>query len=266
MSDQNTSSISNYYQAFSAFLKNGDVDDLTEFVSAESREISRSYLQIYRNGFLKTSIEAIRNNFPVTSSVLTEEPFLAMARLYVNNHPPKIGTLTGYGEHVHEILDKQFDNKAASDIAKLDYAWLSSLNSAYSPPLSAERIQQLDQEGVEVADLNVQLSKSSLLTYLEYDVFELWQDLKLNQSTDADLKTKTVTTSLNSTLSTILFWQFEGEVIARSLDDDERVLLESIQSGKTLGEATEMTFELYPSADIPTIFSNLLSYHILTEV
>ena len=112
-----------YASAFARYLRTGTVGALSGFC-AEDADVAR--LRVYRNGFLKACIDALRANYTSVEHVTGEERFAALARPFVEANPPGTASLVEYGEdfprHVRDTRDVHGLDWLAS-FAALDRAW-----------------------------------------------------------------------------------------------------------------------------------------------
>ena len=119
-----------YTGAFTRYLRTGTVGALSEFC-AEDADLSR--LRVYRNGFLRACIEALRASYPSVERLVGEERFPALARPYVEAHPPRTASLVEYGEDFPRFVEN------ARDMHGLDYlASFAALDRAWSDVYFAE--------------------------------------------------------------------------------------------------------------------------------
>ena len=119
-----------YTAAFARYLRTGAVGALSGFCAGDA-DLSR--LRVYRNGFLKACIEALRASYPSVERLVGEERFPALARPYVEAHPPRAAGLVEYGEDFPRFIED------ARDAHRLD--WLASfaaLDRAWSEVCFAE--------------------------------------------------------------------------------------------------------------------------------
>ena len=112
-----------YVNAFSHYMGTGSTDALSEFC-AEGADHSR--LRVYRNGFLRSCIEALRASYPSVERIVGAERFPALARPFVEANPPSTASLVEYGEHFPHFIDDarevhRLDHLAS--FARLDRAW-----------------------------------------------------------------------------------------------------------------------------------------------
>ncbi len=83
-----------YTAAFSDFMKTGNHAALGKFCEPDA---SMGFFDVYRNGYLRTAIEALAANFPVVETMVGTEYFKQLARAFVSEFPPTTSSLTGYG-------------------------------------------------------------------------------------------------------------------------------------------------------------------------
>ena len=112
-----------YTAAFARYLRTGAVGALSGFCAGDA-DLSR--LRVYRNGFLKACIEALRASYPSVERLVGEERFPALARPYVEAHPPRAAGLVEYGEDFPRFIEDARDTHRLdwlASFAALDRAW-----------------------------------------------------------------------------------------------------------------------------------------------
>jgi len=112
-----------YTGAFARYLRTGTVGALSDFCDADA-DLSR--LRVYRNGFLRACIEALRANYPSVERLVGEERFTALARSWVQAHPPGAASLVEYGDGFAQYMDDTRDTHGLdwlASFAALDRAW-----------------------------------------------------------------------------------------------------------------------------------------------
>lgn len=112
-----------YTGAFARYLRTGTVGALSDFCAGDA-DLAR--LRVYRNGFLKACIDALRASYPSVEGATGEKRFAALARPFVEADPPGTAILVEYGEgfpqHVRDTRDVHGLDWLAS-FAALDRAW-----------------------------------------------------------------------------------------------------------------------------------------------
>lgn len=255
---ESTQDLALFYESFADFFATGDAKKISSFIDQDTRNYSEKILLVYRNGYFKSSIDALKKTFEVTLKVLGNEVFSAIARAYVLQYPPRQGSLVRYGEQFPEFLLAQHSKLYIGALAKLDQAWINTLNARQVVGLTAERVTELNDQGYDIFDLNVALTDKGCLIELEFQVFELWEKIKYVEDI-------TAINDVPHDTNSILLWQNDNKVNARMLLAEEAEFFNQIALKKTLGESATHVQNLYPNANIIELFSNLLENGLLIE-
>ncbi len=253
MSDEQ---LSDFFGSFSSFLKSGEFGELSEnFLTEESKKINQ-YLAIYRNGFVKASVEALKNSYPVVVNMLGEDYFMGLARTYAVNNPSSTGTLVGYGEGFSEYLVQNSKLPYISSVARLDKAWLQTLNSVDDQPLTAEDLAEISESGGDIDQLELSLNGSVSVMENDYQIFDLWVQIKSGNDIQSQVE-------INNQKETLLFWKQGLEVRAKVLSDSELLFIDLLNSGNKLGAIAEQITARFGDEEVSETFSNLLVSGIL---
>ena len=119
-----------YTTAFARYLRTGTVGALSDYCGENADPVR---LRVYRNGFLRACVEALRAGYPSVERLVGEERFPALARPYVEAHPPRVASLVEYGEDFPRFVED------ARDTHRLDYlAAFATLDRAWSEVWFAE--------------------------------------------------------------------------------------------------------------------------------
>ncbi|SFG40948.1 DNA-binding domain-containing protein [Neptunomonas qingdaonensis] len=272
-------SVHHYIDAFTRYLRSGDASAMGHFCE-NSDHIKR--LAVYRNGFYKGCVDALAANFPVCQKLLGSESFRNVARLYVDLFPPQQGTLVGYGQSFPGFLADFMSQQGAAepslrsllslnakasaslnlaDIARLDYAWLTSLMSADSDKtLTAENATILMEQGHDLARARVRLNASVLLLSVGSGSLSEWISLKIPNNDEG------AQNSESSAAGFVMFWRVQGAVQARALSLAEVALMQALQGegkGRLLGEAFDAALEVDENFEVSDVFSACLQNELL---
>ena len=280
-----------YTSAFSGYLRTGTVGALSRFCG-EGADLSR--LRVYRNGFLKACIEALRANYPSVERLVGEERFPALARPYVDAHPPCAAVLVMYGEDFPRHVDDwrhthQLD--ALASFAALDRAWtevhfseddpaedvssggMSRDAGAHSDPAGrpAHRVRAVSEPAMskaaaptaEVPDdaealmnLRARLSPWVRLVSLDYRVLDVWSQLR-----QGGLGRQT---EIPRTPQRVLIWRSGAEMLYRDLAPPEHTFIAGVAAGRPFGEAAGAALDVDAAFDLVAAFASLLHHHMLT--
>jgi hypothetical protein len=96
---------------------------------------------VYRNNVFVGLIEALERRYPVCRTLVGEEFFRAMARLYVELSPPRSPVLLTYGSDFAEFVET-FPPAASlpylADVVRLENALVAAFHARDAEPLSTE--------------------------------------------------------------------------------------------------------------------------------
>ncbi|MEX2326481.1 MAG: DNA-binding domain-containing protein, partial [Pseudomonadales bacterium] len=170
--------LSGYMAAFVAYLNHGDTREIESYVESAG---NLDYLKVYRNGYLKTCVDALSQNYPTLLAVVGNDYFQVLARHYVEEYPPGRHTLVGYGESFPAFVDDTREHHGLvylSDFARLDHAWLASYFSADESPLTSEQVSQYTTAGHDIAAFTPCLCSHANLVQLRHAVVGVWVELR----------------------------------------------------------------------------------------
>lgn len=261
---------SNYTDAFEQFMQTGERDSLDAYLEGER---PAAFLSVYRNGFMKASIGALQSNYPTLVKLWGEDYFSQVAAAYVNVAPPVAATLVGYGfdrEQESETLSftdfmkNQFPDIVEQfpymfDVCHLDQAWLEALNENGESFLTLEYVQELISQGADLAELPIALVDSSRIANLEFDIFELWGQLRfgeISENQNIDLKEH---------VNSVVFWQRDLQVQARPLIASEAVFMRNFKESADFDMANNQALASDEDFDVSTIFADLLNAQLLQQ-
>ena len=245
-----------FFNQFSAFMKDGNHRNLESFLDNKEN----SYLlDIYRNGFFKSSIESLKSNFPTVLSLVGEEFFDNIAAKFVSEAPPSNVALMNYGENfIDYLLNSLKDLDYIHEFAKLDWHWLQCLNGSDDQAMDVEQFQQLIAQHDEIDSLPIGLISSMIPLTLNYPILDLWRQLK--QATISEQQ------ELYPKQQFIMLWKISGQVQGKALTDSEWTFMQKFYESQSLSVAAEAAFSENPEFDMSQIFSQLLENQLLKQV
>ena len=277
-----------YTGAFARYLRTGTVGALSGFCAAGA-DLSR--LRVYRNGFLRACIDALRANYPSVERLAGEERFPALARPYVEAHPPGTASLVEYGEgftqHVRDTRAMHGLDWLAS-FAALDRAWTevyfseddgveaappssvsgkagapSSLRGARSGDLRAPSARVTSVPAADVpsdaealTNLCGRLSPRVRLVSLEYRVLDVWSRLRQGEpGQQAEIRRMP---------RQVLIWRSGAEMLYRDLAPPEHAFIAGVAAGRPIGEAAGAALDIDAQFDLVATFASLLHHRMLS--
>ena len=252
-----------YTAAFSRYLRTGTVDALSEFC-ADGAELDR--LRVYRNGFLRACIDALRANYPSVERVTGEERFPALARPFVEANPSVTASLVEYGEgfpqHLCDTRDMHGLDWLAS-FAALDRAWTEVYfaeddNIAADPPgrdSGAFPGPGVPADAEALMNLRGRLSPRVRLLSLEYRVLDAWSRLREGERGPG--------VELRHAPQQVLVWRSGAEMLLRDLAVPEHAFIAGVAAGRPCEEAAGAALALDAEFDLVAAFASLLHHRML---
>lgn len=248
-----------YFKDFSAYLRSGDSACLNRvFPQAPDLKVAA----VYRNGFLRSCVDALRASYPVVELLVGEDYFGKLAVGYIEMHPPRRSTFVGYGERFPLYLENRLNAHQLpylSDFAVLDRAWIAAYFAQDSRLLDEEQLERWQQGGNDISEICCELPASAALLTLNYDISSLWLKLK-SGSKPSNI------TRLNPVAQRLLIWRDKMDQInIRVLNTAEFSFLASLRGGSSL--ITAATSAIEQQSDFPVLgfFSELLDADVLAS-
>ena len=245
-----------YFEAFEDFLGTGNPDRLAAFTDVDTNP---AFLDVYRNGYFKTCIDALAASYPVVSALVGEDYFRRLARAYVEENPPTTGTLVGYGSDFAEFLrsaTRQHGLAYLPDAATIDEAWLRSYFAEDAVALTPADVESMATQGVDVSTVRVSLTPPTRLVSLSHHIVETWISIREQGALTSEVK-------LHEGDNFAMLWRLEGRIHIKPLDPGESVFLTTLAGIETLEAAANSAFEIDESFDLATTFAALLQNHTL---
>jgi len=246
-----------YFDDFSAYLRSGDTAHLAE-VFPQADDLN--FAAVYRNGYLKGCIDALRASYPVVDRLVGEDYFNFMAGAYVELHPPAHSSFAHYGDHFPDFVAAQVSQHQLSylaDCACLDQAWLRAYFAPDSILLSAMDVEQWQAQGNDIAELGVCLPQSVQLLHSTHAISTLWSLLKSGEDPAEGLMITPVAESQ-------LAWRDAQDAVnVRVLNDAERAFITPLLDGADLGAAATQALQLDAEFPVIDFFSELLDSDLL---
>jgi hypothetical protein len=106
---------------------------------------------VYRNNVYATAVDALAENFPAVQRLVGEEFLRAVARAYLDVHPPRSPILVRLGDRFANFLDT-FPPAAAvpylGDVARLEQARIDAYHAADADPMPISALAEFPAEAV----------------------------------------------------------------------------------------------------------------------
>jgi hypothetical protein len=206
---------------------------------------------VYRNNVFASLAGCLAARFPVIARLVGEEFFSAMARVFVERHPPTSPALFEYGGDFPSFLASFPPAKALPylpDVARLEWHIATSYHAADAQPVDATALGQLGDEALEVAHV---LHPSCAIVLSDYPIFSIWQ------TNTRDEVVQHVDASAGSEAVLIVRPHFNVEVVR--LDTAIYAFTAALAAGHALELAAEIATELDSSFDVGEALQTLFS-------
>lgn len=132
---------------------------------------------VYRNNVVVGLIDALADSFPVTQALVGEEFFRAMARVCVQEHPPRTRVLTWVGEAFPEFVES-FPPAAMlpylPDMARLEMLRIRAYHAADRAAADMGVIGRAFADPAALPELRLTLHPSVQVLQSQFAVFSLW--------------------------------------------------------------------------------------------
>lgn len=131
---------------------------------------------VYRNNVFHSLVDAVAARFPVVERLVGTEFFRAMAREFVERHPPQSPALFEYGGEFPGFLEafEPVEQLAyLPDVARLEWARNVAYHAADAAPLTGDAFGALAPEAMGNAVLH--LHPSAHLVASAYPIVTIWE-------------------------------------------------------------------------------------------
>jgi hypothetical protein len=206
---------------------------------------------VYRNNVFASLTGCLAARFPVVARLVGEEFFNAVARVFVERHPPTSPALFEYGDEFPLFLTSFPPAKALPylpDVARLEWHVATAYHAADALPIDATVLGQLGDDALDAALL---LHPSCAIVLSHYPVFSIWQ------TNTRDEIVQHLDASSGGEGALIVRPQFNVQVIG--LDTASYAFIAALAAGHTLELAAEIATELDSSFDVGAALQTLFS-------
>jgi len=162
-------------ESFAGAVRRAD-QALPEGVTSYSADQPTRRFNVYRNNFYASLIDVLAGRYPVVQRLVGEEFFRAMAKVYVDEQPPRSAMILAYGGGFAEFLDRfppVSDVPYLPDIARLEWARHTAYHAADATPLGAEDFAAISSE--QIAALRLMLHPSLTVVSSTYPIVSIWE-------------------------------------------------------------------------------------------
>lgn len=226
------------------------------------RELAESYikpndllssadrLEIYNRQYWFRVMGAITEDYPGLLAVLGENKFDQLVLAYLKENPSTSFTLRNLGSKLPHWLESHPDfaprrHDLLVDVARLEWAYVESFDSASHSPLSEVDISEM------TAESQLSLQPHLQFLYLRYPVDKLIlavhreasaANVASNAVSERRYKKQKRLPAMRRSVICLAIHRFENDVYYRRIDREAFLLLSALREGATLGVSIETAF------------------------
>ncbi len=227
-------------------------------LSAPNGGAAARRFNVYRNNVTYSLVSALADIFPTVQSLVGEEYFRAMARVHVENNPPRSPVLHEYGREFATFLESFEPARNLAylpDVARLDRLWLDAFHAADQAPLGGAALSEIGPE--KLGDIRFVAHPATALLQSDYAVISIVTRSREAASLEGIDPTKP---------EFGLVTRPEFDPVIYELEEPAFVFTKSLFEGATLGEAASTAFEVEPAFDLSAALSMLITSGAFTAI
>ena len=200
-------------------------------ISPDAPNATRRFA-VHRNNVVAGLVRAMEARFPAVERIVGEDFFVAMARAFVIERPPRSPLLATYGDEFADFVgafEPAQELRYLADVARIEAARTRAYHAADATPVGASELAALDADALIA--LCVDVHPSLEIVRSEHPIVTIW-----------------AMNSGEQQLAPIETWSGEDALIVRPyLDVEVRLLppggaafLRALAEGRSLGEAADV--------------------------
>ncbi|MCX9156847.1 putative DNA-binding domain-containing protein [Niveibacterium sp. 24ML] len=132
---------------------------------------------VYRNNRIVSLTAALADGFPVLQQLVGDACFNALARHYIEAHPPESPALFEYGEALPDFVAASAPMRPypyLADIARLEWMRTRAWHAADALPLTAAQFQAWLQTPETLPERRLRMHPSLQILDSDYACFDIW--------------------------------------------------------------------------------------------
>ncbi len=214
---------------------------------------------VYRNNVTVSLIDTLADTFPTVQELVGETFFRAMARVFVQAHPPRSRVMAYYGLSFADFVDS-FSPAASvpylADVARLEIARVMAYHAADVPAIAPDnlRVALADPQGL--MSLRLDLHPSVHLIESQFAVVSLWaahQGALCISDVDATVA------------QAALVFRNGLDVDTVALSVTTKQFLSALQTGDTVVNAAALANSADHSFDLTATLAMLIQFQLITH-
>lgn len=215
---------------------------------------------VYRNNVMVSLIDALADTYPVVQTLVGEEFFRAMARVFSQSSPPQSKVMAFYGRDFADFI-ASFHPAASvpylADVARLEMARVMAYHAADVASIHTEVLQAALADPEQLLSLRLMLHPSVHVTDSTFAIFSIWaahQGAVCASSVDPDVA------------QTVLVYRAGLDVDTMELTDGTGLFVSTLLAGQTLADAAQAANSIDPAFDLANALTLLLRLRLITHL
>jgi len=213
-------------------------------------------VQIYQNNARETFRKTLASSYPVVERLVGNACFRGLCREYMRQYPSRSGSLQNFGANFFELLADQFEGTQYGylpDVARLEWACEEVLADRECDSLDLQTLG--DVSPAEYASQRFRFLEGVRLIGSTYPILAIWRSNQPGESATVDL-------SNGSEYVAVL--RRDGDAVLRLISPDVYQLIQSLQTGMTLGEACGAALSSTDQSELITALRSLMTLSVST--
>ena len=245
------------YTAFASALINPERATPAVVSGPKGKAAAKRY-NVYRNNVTVSLIDALAAVYPAVQRITGVDFFRAMARSHIRATPPCSPLLSEYGRDFPAFIERyEYASSMPwlADAARIERAWLDAYHAADAEPLPPAALAAVPQE--ELADLVFITHPATRIVRSRFSAVTIVASNRGNEPVgkiDASIPEDALIT------------RPDLEVMLRRLPPGGATFIESLMSGRSLGEAAASALEISSAFDIAANIAGMIDAGAFTKI
>ncbi len=243
---------------FAPALLDPDLDIPAGIVGPEGDPAPKRF-SVYRNNVVVSLMEAMAETFPSIKTIVGEENFATLTRLFITTHPPTSPMMQAYGEEFPQFI-KSFaplkNYPFLTDVAQVEISWIDAYHAADAPPLDGALLGEIEPD--KLMDIRFDIHPATRLVTSSYDLLGLF--LSRNNS-GAELNFDN-----SESIQSVLITRPHLSVETIRLDIAATAFFESLVRNNTLGNSVELAMKNDRNFDASATITLMLTSGAMTTI
>ncbi|MEW8220453.1 MAG: DNA-binding domain-containing protein [Candidatus Thiodiazotropha taylori] len=228
--------LSELQSRFQSFILEPENGEEISWVGGTEQMPSRDRLSVYANAYRLRLKEVLESDYPAVNRAIGDDRFGLLAQRYIRQHPSRFFSLRDFGNRFAAYLGEQVE----IDVSLRDLPWLPELaqfewtlglafDSAESTLLDEQAMASIPTDAWPA--LQFEFCPCVHRIDLEWNVPAMWKSLTADPPE---------TVEAIRTPGSWLVWRQDMVTRFRSLDEDERLVLDLLHRGGNFNDGCEL--------------------------